>query len=430
MFGKLKNKLKEWTNKVADVEEDEVQEEILETPKEEIEEKSDITTQEEKKGFLKKIFSKKEKVSEEEPDEKPKEKLPTNKEIKEETTPLTADSKPLTEKKPDTEKLKEIKEEKPKEKPISDTSKQIEETVIQEEVKEEKKEKPKKKKSFFSSKKTITEDQFNDYAEDLEMILLENNVALEVVDKILEEIKQQIINQELSKKEILNKITTSLTEKIKEVLQEPFDIEKEIEQKEGPYVILFCGINGTGKTTTISKVANMFKQKGKSVVMAAGDTFRAAAIEQLKAHGKKLDIKVITQDYGNDPAAVGFDAIKYAEKNKIDIVLIDTAGRIHTATNLIREMEKIKKVCKPDRTLFVGEAITGNDAVDQVRAFNDNIGIDGIVLSKSDIDEKGGTALSVGYITKKPIIFLGTGQNYEDIEPFDKKKFLEKLDLE
>lgn len=549
MFGKLKNKLKEWTNKVADIKDDN-QPSDLETPEEkEIEEKSNITTKEEKKGFLKKIFSKKtpknyfiykfsgrteeeveetlnsleneygkgfiynrdlkeegesreqiikkfkEKIEEfsktnpgmkfiidyqygigrmmkleidegkkynfeiieiNKPKEEPsavshqplakkeitKEKEKNPSEVTNSIIPKDSNRDPdgrtgAKEKDSPSEKGidKEAKKEQKERKPTSDTSEQTKEPYNSKKFDRDSNGRAgTEKKSIFkkltSSKKTITENQFDDYAEDLEMILLENNVALEVVDKILEEIKEQIVNHELSKKEILNKITTSLTEKIKEVLQEPFDIEKEIENKEGPYIILFCGINGTGKTTTISKIANMFKKKGKSVVMAAADTFRAAAIEQLKAHGEKLNIKVITQDYGSDPAAVGFDAIKYAIKNKIDLVLIDTAGRIHTATNLIREMKKIKKVCKPDRTLFVGEAITGNDAVDQVRAFNNNIGIDGIVLSKSDIDEKGGTALSVGYITKKPIIFLGTGQNYEDIEPFDKKKFLEKLDLE
>jgi len=171
----------------------------------------------------------------------------------------------------------------------------------------------------------------------------------------------------------------------------------------------------------------MLKEKNISSVFAAGDTFRAAAKEQLMEHGKKLDIKVISHDSGSDPAAVGFDAVKYAEKNNIDVVLIDTAGRIHTATNLIREMDKIKRVTKPDRTIFVGESITGNDATDQVKAFNENIGIDGIILSKADIDEKGGTALSVGYTTQKPILFLGTGQEYKDIEKFNKEKFIEKL---
>jgi fused signal recognition particle receptor len=290
----------------------------------------------------------------------------------------------------------------------------------------------KPKKSFFSklsSKKTISEEEFEEYSEDLEMILLENNVALEVTDRILEQLKEKIVGVELSKKEIQETIENSLKEIVEDVLIEPFDIIEEIKAKEGPYVMIFCGINGVGKTTQIAKFAHMLKEKGITSVMAAGDTFRAAAVEQLQTHGKNLDIKVIAHDYGTDPASVGFDAMKYAEKNNIKVVLIDTAGRIHTAVNLLKEMQKIKRVCKPDRTIFVGESITGNDAVDQLKAFNDNIGIDGIFLSKADIDEKGGTALSVGYVTGKPIIYLGTGQNYEDIEPFDKKKFIEKLGL-
>lgn len=287
----------------------------------------------------------------------------------------------------------------------------------------------KKHFSIFSNKKTISEEEFDSYANELEMILLENNVALEIVDKILNELKQKIVGEEMNKKEIHASINATLKKIIEEILIEPFDIFEEINKKEGVYIMIFCGINGVGKTTQIAKIANMLKEKKISSVMAAADTFRAAALEQLKEHGEKLNIKVISHDYGADPSAVGFDAIKYAEKNNIKVVLIDTAGRMHTATNLLREMEKIKRVCKPDRTIFVGESITGNDSVDQIKAFNETIGIDAIFLTKADIDEKGGTALSVGYITKKPIIFLGTGQNYKDIEKFNKKDFLDKLGL-
>lgn len=398
MFGKLKNKLKEWTKKVSGT--DETEEKIKE---EIIEEKS--SEKEKPKKDLKKV-KREEKKREKENKKKKKEiseieeELPTDIELKKEVE-------------------KEIYLEPEKDFDLAQQSYQPD------------LEKVKEKKSFklFSKKKTISEEEFKEYSEDLEMILLENNVALEVAEKIIDELKEKIINQELSKKEIEEKITESLKEIIEKVLIEPFDLIKEIKEKEGPYTILFCGINGTGKTTHIAKIANMLKVKGISSVLAAGDTFRAAAVEQIKKHGENLDIKVISHDYGSDPAAVGFDAKKYAEKNNVKVILIDTAGRIHTATNLIKEMEKIKRVVKPDRTIFVGESITGNDATDQVKAFNDNIGIDGIILSKADIDEKGGTALSVGYTTKKPILFLGTGQNYEDIEPFDKKKFIEKLDL-
>ena len=164
--------------------------------------------------------------------------------------------------------------------------------------------------------------------------------------------------------------------------------------------------------------------------MAEADTFRAASIEQIKEHGKRLGIEVIAHEYESDPAAVGFDAINYAKKKNLDCVLIDTAGRMHTSKNLMAQIEKISKVCKPDTKIFVGESITGNDAIEQVKSFDWAVGIDGIVLTKADIDEKGGTALSVGYVTKKPILYLGTGQEYEKIEPFDKQKFIEKLGLD
>jgi len=204
---------------------------------------------------------------------------------------------------------------------------------------------------------------------------------------------------------------------------------KEIKKSEKPYVILFCGINGSGKTTTIAKFADKLKKENLTCVLAAGDTFRAAAIDQIKKHGENLSIPVIAQNYETDPASVGFEAIQYAKKSKKDVVLIDTAGRMHSSKNLMQELEKIARVCKPNLKLFVGESITGNDATEQARTFNFAIQLNGIILSKADIDEKGGTALSIGYVTKKPILFLGTGQEYSDLEKFDKKKFIESLGL-
>jgi fused signal recognition particle receptor len=381
MFGKLKNKLKEWTKKISEVEETE--EKI--TKEQSVTKGKKVT----KKTSLKKPI--KEKLSEKIIDEIIKKEVSKPKYQE----PIKKFNAGIQDYEPDLEKLK--------------------------------------KKSFLkkitSKTKTISEKEFINYSEDLEMILLENNVALEVAEKIINELKDKIVGEELNKKEIIELITKSLKEIIEKVLIEPFNILEEIKNKKDPYVLLFCGINGTGKTTHIAKIAKMLKEKKLTPILAAADTFRAAAVEQLKKHGENLNIKVISHDYGSDPASVGFDAIKYAEKNKIDVVLIDTAGRIHTATNLIREMIKIKKVCKPDRTIFVGESITGNDATDQVKAFNNNIGIDGIILSKADIDEKGGTALSVGYTTNKPILYLGIGQGYGDLEKFDKKKFIEKLGL-
>ena len=297
-----------------------------------------------------------------------------------------------------------------------------------------------KKPSFFKkvtskiSKIKISEKEFEVYSEELEMLLLENNVALEVAEKMIEELKQRIVGKEFLKKEVESEITDCFKEIIEEILIDPFDViekvkEKISDQAKEPYVILFCGINGTGKTTTIAKIARFLKEKKLSCVFAAADTFRAASIEQIKEHGEKLDIKVISQEYGTDPAAVGFDAIKYAKKNFIDCVLIDTAGRMHTSKNLLHEIEKISKVCKPDLKIFVRESITGNDVIEQAKSFNWAIGIDGIVLTKADIDEKGGTALSVGYVTKKPILYLGVGQEMDAIIPFNKEEFIKKLGL-
>ena len=333
-------------------------------------------------------------------------------------------------------KSKEIVKQAQREKTDKIAEKIIEEKAEKEEF-EEKKEK--KAESIFSmlkskiTKTRITEEQFEVYAEELEMLLIENNVALEVAEKIIKELKEQIVGKELLKKEIESEISDSLKDILREILVNPFLLTDKIKEKQKqtkePYVILFAGINGTGKTTTIAKVAEQLKKNNMTSVLAAADTFRAASIEQIKKHGENLGIKVIAGDYGTDPASVGFDAIQYAKKNHINAVLIDTAGRMHTAKNLMKEIEKIAKVCKPDLKIFVGESITGNDIIEQVKSFDWAIGIDGIILSKADIDEKGGTALSVGYVTKKPILYLGVGQLYEDIIPFNKKDFIEKLGL-
>ena len=328
----------------------------------------------------------------------------------------------------------EKKEEIPEERELG---KKIWEDIKQEEKSKEKEE---KKKGFFQriiskiTKVKISEKDFDSYSEELETLLLENNVALEVAEKIIKELREKIVGKELSKKEISSEINETFKETLAEILIEPFDVLTQIkkfreENPSKPYVILFCGINGSGKTTTIAKMTYFLKENNLSCVLAAGDTFRAASIEQLKKHGEKLEIEVIAHKYESDPASVGFDAIKYAEKKHLDCVLIDTAGRMHTSKNLMAQIEKISKVCKPNLKIFIGESITGNDAVEQAKSFDSSIGIDGIILTKADVDEKGGTALSVGYVTKKPILFLGTGQEYKDLEKFDKKKFVENLGL-
>jgi fused signal recognition particle receptor len=290
------------------------------------------------------------------------------------------------------------------------------------------------KKSFFSRMKSgfsykITENEFNDIFDDLELLLLDNNVALDAVDDIKNNLEKKLVGREIKKEELENEIKNELKAAIEDILIEPDNPLEFIKIADKPFKILFFGINGTGKTTSIAKITSFLKNAGFSVVLAAGDTFRAASIEQIGEHADKLNVPLIKQDYGADPAAVGYDAIQYAKKNKIDVVLIDTAGRMHTKSNLMAEMEKIIRVTEPDLKVFVAESVAGNDAVDQAKAFHEAVDIDGIILSKADIDEKGGTIISVSHATGKPIFYLGTGQNYEDLELFNKQKFVDSLGL-
>ena len=352
---------------------------------------------------------------------------PIKEKIKEEVRKVTKEKK---EKRKEAEKKFEEEIEKEAEKLEKQSKEQVPSSSVSTQSAE------RKKKGFFErmvskiSKVVISEEDFEVYSEELEMLLLENNVALEVAEKIIKELKEKIVGKELLKKEVEGEIKDSLTDIIRGILISPPNLIAEIKaKKEKPYVMLFCGINGTGKTTTIAKIANHLKENGVSCVIAAADTFRAASIEQIKKHGDKLGIRVISQDYGSDPAAVAFDAIKYAERSKIDCVLIDTAGRMHTAKNLMSQIGKVAKVAKADAKIFVGESITGNDSIEQVRSFDEAINITGIVLTKADIDEKGGTALSLGHVTKKPIIYLGYGQLYGDIKPFNKEEFIKDLGL-
>lgn len=332
------------------------------------------------------------------------------------------------------EVMKDISQEKHE---IKTPEEQVEEGIAKEEIKEEEA----KKFGFFEKLKKVfaynlTEDRFNEIFSGLELLLLESNVALEVVEKLHGDLKQQLVGKQLKKDRIESEIKEALRTAIENMLIEPEDTIEEIkefrklskENKE-PYKILFFGINGAGKTTSIAKFADLCIKNKLSCIVAAADTFRAASIEQLQIHADKLGIKMIKHEYGSDPAAVAFDAIKYAKQNDIDVVLIDTAGRMHTKENLLHEMEKISRISKPNLKIFVAEAIAGNDATEQAKAFNEMIGIDGSILSKVDVDEKGGTIISIGYITKKPILYLGIGQNYGDLELFDKKKFIKQLGL-
>jgi fused signal recognition particle receptor len=337
------------------------------------------------------------------------------------------------EKKEEGKEEKKIEEELKKE--IKKEKKEVKEEEKQEEQEIEEKEEVKKESLFerlkkkFSSVKLNVE-HFEKVFEELEIILIENSVAIEVIEKIKEELKKELLDHPVERKKIEYEIKDALKKSISGILVDSYDLIEKIKEelkKEKPYKIVFFGINGSGKTTSIAKIAWLLKKNNISCILAAADTFRAASIEQLEKHSSALGIEMIRHDYGADPAAVAFDAIKHAKAEKIDVVLIDTAGRMHSNANLMAEMEKICRVSKPNLKIFVGESITGNDATEQARKFNEAIGIDGIILTKSDVDEQGGAIISVSYITKKPILYLGKGQEFEDFEKFDKEKILKLL---
>jgi len=266
----------------------------------------------------------------------------------------------------------------------------------------------------------ISEKKIDELLWDLEMGLLEADVAYSVIESIKKDIKEELRNKPFSSSKISNFVETVLKNAISHVLTTgKFDFLEFIENSKKPVVIMFVGVNGTGKTLSIGKIAYILQKHGKTCVMAAGDTFRAGAIEQLSIHAKNLGVKIIKHGPGADPAAVAYDAIEHAKAKHKDVVLLDTAGRMQTNYNLMDEMAKIKRVAKPDMIIFVGDALSGNDAVEQAKRFNEVVGIDGVILTKVDTDAKGGSSLSIAYTIGKPLLFIGVGQEYEDQIPFD-----------
>ena len=266
--------------------------------------------------------------------------------------------------------------------------------------------------------------------EDFKMILAENDVAFPVADKICDELKKRLTGVQVKRLEDRKKIVEdNLRQVLLEVMltDNKIDLLERIEvkrQTSEPYVMLFVGINGTGKTTTIAKVAQFVRNKGYSVVLAGSDTYRAGSIEQLEEHARRLGMRVIKHDYGADPAAVAYDAISHAKAHGINVVLIDTAGRMQTNQNLMNELAKVKRVVQPDLTVLTLDSLIGNDAVMQAEEFHKCVGVDATILTKVDADVKGGSALSVTYVTQKPILFIGVGQTYKDLELFNPEKFV------
>lgn len=284
----------------------------------------------------------------------------------------------------------------------------------------------------FITAKTISEKHLEDILWELEMGLLEGDVAMEVASAVVDSVKDDLVGRKIKRSNDITEYTyKALRNAVAEIIDIPGKSMTEmIEAKKAqgePLVVMFVGINGTGKTTTIGKLANYYLKKGYTPVIAAADTFRAGAIEQVNYHADKVGVKLIKHQKGSDPAAVAFDAVEHAKAQGKELVLIDTAGRMQTNTNLMDEMKKIKRVAKPDLVVFVGDALTGNDATQQASKFNEAIDLDGVILTKADADSKGGASLSIGYVIKKPILFLGMGQGYDDIKEYDADWMLNQL---
>ena len=285
------------------------------------------------------------------------------------------------------------------------------------------------KAAVFEQEFIIGESSVKDQLWELEMALLESDVALPVAEKIVESVKTELVGTRRKiGSDIGNIIEEALKKSILKVISvEYFDFDEFVRKTSKPVSIVFVGVNGTGKTTTVAKMAERFKSQGYSVVIAAGDTFRAGAIEQIDRHAEALGIKIIKHQEGADPAAIIYDAIQFAKAKHKDIVLADTAGRLHTNINLMDQLKKVCRVNNPNLIIFVDEAIAGNDAVERAKLFNNAVPFHGSVLTKADADSKGGAAISISYTTGKPILFLGVGQTYKDLVKFEPQWLIDRL---
>jgi len=283
--------------------------------------------------------------------------------------------------------------------------------------------------AFATGRVIIEEGDLEDQLWDLEMALLDSDVEMSVAEEMLESIRESLIGEMRAQVDTTEELVTeALRDALLDVIAVgQFDFERRVREADKPVTIVFTGINGVGKTTTIAKLSQYFEERGLSTVMANGDTYRAGANEQISQHAEALDTEIITHEQGGDPAAVVYDAVEYAEANGIDVVLGDTAGRLHTSEDLMEQLSKIDRVVEPDMTLFVDEAVAGQDAVERAREFDDAAAIDGAVLTKADADSSGGAAISVAYVTGNPVFFLGVGRGYNDIERFEPAALVDSL---
>jgi len=284
-------------------------------------------------------------------------------------------------------------------------------------------------KLFATGRKVITEEELEAPLEDLEFALLQGDVEMSVASEIVEHLREDLVGESVAQVKSGERVVTeAIGDALYDVISVgQFDFDERVAELDEPVTIIFTGVNGVGKTTTIAKMARYFREHGHSVVLANGDTYRAGANEQLREHADRLGEKLISHEQGGDPAAVIYDAVEYAKANDVDIVLGDTAGRLHTSQDLMAQLEKIDRVVDPDLTLFVDEAVAGQDATERAKQFNDAAEIDGTILTKADADSQGGAAISIAHVTGKPILFLGTGQEYDDLERFDPQVIVDRL---
>lgn len=451
MFGKIKNRLKGVFEKQEEVVEEsgtiedyldegivenKVVEEIETKPDEKQEEAEEVKSN--KKGFLSRVFG-----SKNEREEMEELENLNDEEIVEDEKETIKENNELKQKKQEENKNKIGKKIKKEEELVED----LEDDIISEEIKDDEKdegiveniedEQEEKKEGFLSKtfgklkSKKITEEDFEKIWVELEIFLLEINVAYEIVEKIGGRLKEELINNSFDR--------FKLNQKIREVLEK--EVEKVLIEREGDLIgkikqirdsgevarIIILGVNGTGKTTSIAKFVNYLQNQNLNVVVAAADTFRAAAIEQLDEHAKNLNFKLIKHQNGSDPAAVAFDAIEHARAKNLDVVLIDTAGRMPNNSNLMTELQKINRVSKAQLSIFIGDSISGNDLIEQINLFDKGVEIDGVILTKVDTDERPGSIITTAYSIDKPIYFLGVGQGYDDLVKFDAKKIAKEL---
>jgi fused signal recognition particle receptor len=372
--------------------------------------------------------------------EKEKVEAPKPAEVKPEEPPVVEEPPPKVEEPaPEVETTFEEpvpKVEPPEKKPEPKVEPPAEKPPEPEKIREEVKPKERMKigtlgaiKSLITSEVDITENDVSSLLEEFELELLEADVEISVAEAIKDELKEKLVGSKIKKGELHSYINKTMKETLVDMMvnENAFDILEKTKELEKPLRIMFLGVNGAGKTTTIAKVAKLLLNNNYKVVFAAADTFRAAAIEQMQVHADRLDVRLIKRDYGSDPTSVAYDAVNYAKAHGIDVVLIDTAGRQDTNIGLINEMKKMSRVIEPDLTIYIGESISGNAIIEQISSFNKEIGIDAVILTKLDCDPKGGTMLSINKVTGVPIIYVGIGQRYEDLELFNAQDIVERL---